>query len=169
MPEVRLVFGLIAQHRNTWNRVSDRCNTAKIHIYCTNPYWLRENPWENIKQKLGQASKMSHHAKHPHTDSTDSTKKSLNGMLLVAPFACWPVGLLTHWLKKIGVNGILMDLIGVKLIPSLVVGGWCGSSRICGGDSGAVVGCFIYLIPSTQSVNYERGCVLLLRFRLMMA
>lgn len=33
---------------------------------------------------------------------------------------------------------------------------WCGDS-------------FMYLIPSTESVNYERGCVLLLRFRLMMA
>ncbi len=33
---------------------------------------------------------------------------------------------------------------------------WCGDS-------------FMYLIPSAQSVNYERGCVLLLRFRLIMA
>lgn len=65
-----------------------------------------------------------------------------------------------------------MDLIGVKIPNSPdVVGGddvaapesvvgirelWCGDS-------------FMYLIPSTQSVNYERGCVLLLRFRLMMA
>ena len=28
---------------------------------------------------------------------------------------------------------------------------------------------FMYLIPSTQSVNYERDGVLLLRFRLIMA
>ena len=33
---------------------------------------------------------------------------------------------------------------------------WCGDS-------------FMYLIPSTQSVNYERVGVLLLRFRLIMA
>ena len=33
---------------------------------------------------------------------------------------------------------------------------WCGDS-------------FMYLIPSTQSVNYERVCVFLLRFRLIMA
>lgn len=33
---------------------------------------------------------------------------------------------------------------------------WCGDS-------------FMYLIPSTQSVNYERGYVILLRFRLIMA
>ena len=33
---------------------------------------------------------------------------------------------------------------------------WCGDS-------------FMYLIPSTQSVNYGRGCVFLLRFRLIMA
>ena len=63
-----------------------------------------------------------------------------------------------------------MDLIGVKISHSLGVGDdvaapksvawirelWCGDS-------------FMYLIPSTQSVNYERGCVLLLRFRLIMA
>lgn len=64
-----------------------------------------------------------------------------------------------------------MDLIGVKISHSHnVVGGddvaapesvvgirelWCGD--------------FIYLIPSTQSVNYERDGVLLLRFRLIMA
>lgn len=64
-----------------------------------------------------------------------------------------------------------MDLIGVKIpnshevawrddvaTPESVVGIrelWCGD--------------FIYLIPSTQSVNYERGCVFLLRFRLIMA
>ena len=33
---------------------------------------------------------------------------------------------------------------------------WCGDS-------------FMYLIPSTQSVNYEREGVFLLRFRLIMA
>ena len=33
---------------------------------------------------------------------------------------------------------------------------WCGDS-------------FMYLMPSTQSVNYERDGVLLLRFRLIMA
>ena len=63
-----------------------------------------------------------------------------------------------------------MDLIGVKISHSLGVGDdvaapksvvgirelWCGDS-------------FMYLIPFTQSVNYERGCVLLLRFRLIMA
>lgn len=66
-----------------------------------------------------------------------------------------------------------MDLIGVKIpnSPEVVWVGddvaahesvvgirelWCGDS-------------FMYLIPSTQSVNYERGCVLLLRFRLIMA
>lgn len=50
-------------------------------------------------------------------------------MLLVAPIdlltyyslTCWLVDSLT--LNKIGVNGILMDLIGVKFLPSLVVGG----------------------------------------------
>ena len=63
-----------------------------------------------------------------------------------------------------------MDLIGVKISHSLGVGEdvaahesvvgirelWCGDS-------------FMYLIPSTQSVNYERDGVLLLRFRLIMA
>jgi|GEM_PF-1741293 len=51
-------------------------------------------------------------------------------MLLVAPIdlltyyslTCWLVGSLTSK-KKIGVNWILMDLIGVKFLPSLVVGG----------------------------------------------
>lgn len=61
-----------------------------------------------------------------------------------------------------------MDLIGVKIshhkwgdvaAPESVV----GIRELWWGDS------FMYLIPSTQSVNYERGCVLLLRFRLMMA
>ena len=63
-----------------------------------------------------------------------------------------------------------MDLIGVKISHSLGVGDdvaahasvveirelWCGDS-------------FMYLMPSTQSVNYERDGVLLLRFRLIMA
>ena len=63
-----------------------------------------------------------------------------------------------------------MDLIGVKISHSLGVGDdvaapesvvgirelWCGDS-------------FMYLIPSTQSVNYERDGDLLLRFRLIMA
>lgn len=66
-----------------------------------------------------------------------------------------------------------MDLIGVKIPNSPeVVGG--GGGNVTAPES--VVGIrelwcvdFMYLIPSTQSVNYERGCVFLLRFRLMMA
>lgn len=73
-------------------------------------------------------------------------------MLLVALLTCCLVDSLT-FLKKIGVNWILMDLIGVKFPIT----------------SGVMGGCFMYLIPSTQSVNYERVCVFLLRFRLMMA
>lgn len=80
---------------------------------------------------------------------------------------CWLVDSLTF--KKIGVNWIFNGFNWCK-IPPLTGGGddvaapesvvgirelWCGD--------------FIYLIPSTQSVNYERGSVFLLRFRLIMA
>ena len=65
---------------------------------------------------------------------------------------------LTRWpvdLKKIGVNWILMDLIGEKIPNSheVVGGGWCGSSRICGGDSGAVVWGFLYVFNSFCTIS----------------
>lgn len=91
-------------------------------------------------------------------------------MSLVAP----PIDLLTYysltcWL----VDSLTFKKIGVRIpnSPEVVGGGddvaapesvvgirelWCGDS-------------FMYLIPSAQSVNYERGSVLLLRFRLIMA
>ena len=89
-------------------------------------------------------------------------------MLLVPPvdlrtyysLTCWLVDSLT--LKKIGVKiPNSPEVVGGNDVatPESVVGIrelWCGDS-------------FMYLIPSTQSVNYERGCVLLLRFRLIMA
>ena len=66
-----------------------------------------------------------------------------------------------------------MDLIGVKIPNSHEVVGWgddvaapksvVGIRELWRGDS------FMYLMPSTQSVNYERDGVLLLRFRLIMA
>lgn len=66
-----------------------------------------------------------------------------------------------------------MDLIGVKIPNSPEVVWWgddvaapesvVGIRELWCGDS------FMYLIHSTQSVNYERGCVFLLRFRLIMA
>ena len=61
------------------------------------------------------------------------------------------VDLLT--LKKSGVNWILMDLIGVKISHSLGVGGWCGSSQICGVDSGAVVWGFLYVSNSFYTIS----------------
>lgn len=99
-------------------------------------------------------------------------------MLLVAPvdlltyysLTCWLVDSLT--LNKIGVNWILMDLIGVKIPNSPEVVWWgddVAAPESVVGIRELWCGDFIYLIPSTLSVNYERGCVLLLRFRLMMA
>lgn len=66
-----------------------------------------------------------------------------------------------------------MDLIGVKIPNSPEVVWW--GDDVAAPES--VVGIrelwredsFMYLIPSTQSVNYERDGVLLLRFRLIMA
>lgn len=97
-------------------------------------------------------------------------------MLLVAPvdlltyysLTCWLVDSLTFKKNRceLGFNGF-----NWCKIPSLTGGGgmmwqrpnlWWGFGSCCG-DS------FIYLIPSTQSVNYERGCIFLLRFLLIMA
>ena len=90
-------------------------------------------------------------------------------MLLVPPvdlqtyysLTCWLVDSLT--LKKIGVkipnSPEVVEWGNDVATPESVVGIrelWCGDS-------------FMYLIPSTQSVNYERGCVFLLRFRMIMA
>ena len=79
-------------------------------------------------------------------------KTNRNGMSLVAP----------HWLA----NLLLVDLltrwpvdflkkIGVKIPNSheVVGGGWCGSSRICGGDSGAVVWGFLYVSNSFYTIS----------------
>lgn len=66
-----------------------------------------------------------------------------------------------------------MDLIGVKIPNSPEVVWWVDDvaapesvveiRELWCGDS------FMYLMPSTQSVNYEREGVFLLRFRLIMA
>lgn len=44
-----------------------------------------------------------------------------------------------------------MDLIGVKI--SHHKWGGCGSSRICGGDSGTVVGGFLYVSNSFYTIS----------------
>ena len=89
-------------------------------------------------------------------------------MLLVPPvdlqtyysLTCWLVDSLTFKKNRCRIpNG--PEVVGGDDVatPESVVGIrelWCGDS-------------FMYLIPSTQSVNYERDGVLLLRFRLIMA
>ena len=88
-------------------------------------------------------------------------------MLLVPPVDLQTYYSLTCWLvdfkKKIGVkipnSPKVVEWGNDVATPESVVGIrelWCGDS-------------FMYLIPSTQSVNYERGCVFLLRFRMIMA
>ena len=90
-------------------------------------------------------------------------------MLLVPPVDLQTYYSLTCWL----VDSLTLKKIGVKIPNSPEVVGWgddvaapesvVGIRELWCGDS------FMYLIPSTQSVNYERGCVFLLRFRMIMA
>lgn len=64
-------------------------------------------------------------------------------MLLVPP-----VDLQTYYsltLKKIGVK--------IPNSPEVVGGGICGNSRICGGDSGAVVWGFLYVSNSFYTIS----------------
>lgn len=90
-------------------------------------------------------------------------------MLLVPPvdlqtyysLTCWLVDSLTFKKNRCKIPNSPEVVGGGNDVatPESVVGIrelWCGDS-------------FMYLIPSTQSVNYERGCVFLLRFRMIMA
>ena len=125
---------------------------------------------KNLLPKSSPPHPLSHILRKSSHRFNRFNKTNRNGMSLVAPpidlptyysLTCWHVDLLTFNKKSVKKSPTAMKWwVGDDVAAHESVVGirelWCGDS-------------FMYLIPSAQSVNYERGCVLLLRFRLIMA
>ncbi len=108
--------------------------------------------WFKPRLEIRHAAALTIGAKHWHR------QKAVFYVFVSVPqyFSTEPCYSLTRWPVDLKKNRCKLDFNGFNRCENFTQswgGGWCGSSRICGGDSGAVVWGFLYVSNSFYTIS----------------